>query len=86
MNAVIKKDVNEDQIVPMVRALVLETSRSFIEYMDVGTTNDWNLDHVVSVERCEQLKMNLPLQQISHFTKVMLQRCIPRKRVENRIY
>ena len=51
VNTVIKKDVNEDQIVPMVRSF---GSRNipvrFIEYMDVGTTNDWNLDHVVSAE------------------------------------
>ena len=51
VNAVIKKDVNEDQIVPMVRAFgPRNIPARFIEYMDVGTTNDWNLDHVVSAE------------------------------------
>ena len=51
VNAVIKKDVNEDQIVPMVRAFgPRNIPIRFIEYMDVGTTNDWNLDHVVSAE------------------------------------
>ena len=51
VNAVIKKDVNEDQIVPMVRAFGHRNIPiRFIEYMDVGTTNDWNLDHVVSAE------------------------------------
>lgn len=51
VNAVIKKNVNESQVVPMVnefgpRGIPIR----FIEYMDVGTTNDWNLDHVVSGE------------------------------------
>ena len=51
VNAVIKKDVNEDQIVPMVCAFgPRNIPVRFIEYMDVGTTNDWNLDHVVSAE------------------------------------
>ena len=51
VNAVIKKNVNESQVAPMVqefgpRGIPIR----FIEYMDVGTTNDWNLDHVVSGE------------------------------------
>ena len=51
VNTVIKKDVNEDQIVPMVRSFgPRNIPVRFIEYMDVGTTNDWNLDHVVSAE------------------------------------
>ena len=59
VNAVIKKNVNESQVVPMVnefgpRGIPIR----FIEYMDVGTTNDWNLDHVVSGE-----KMRSMLQQ-----------------------
>ena len=51
VNTVIKKDVNEDQIVPMVRSFgPRNIPVRFIEYMDVGTTNDWNFDHVVSAE------------------------------------
>ncbi|MGB1897859.1 MAG: GTP 3',8-cyclase MoaA [Candidatus Poseidoniaceae archaeon] len=51
VNAVIKKNLNESQVTPMVqefgpRGIPIR----FIEYMDVGTTNDWNLDHVVSGE------------------------------------
>ena len=70
VNAVIKKDVNESQVVPMVqefgpRGIPIR----FIEYMDVGTTNDWNLDHVVSGETMRSmleqdfgtLRPNLPL-------------------------
>ena len=59
VNAVIKKNVNDNQVAPLVqefgpRGIPIR----FIEYMDVGTTNDWNLDHVVSGE-----KMRSMLQQ-----------------------
>ncbi len=48
VNAVIKRGVNDDQIVPMAaffrkRGLTLR----FIEFMDVGHTNGWRLDDVV---------------------------------------
>jgi cyclic pyranopterin phosphate synthase len=48
VNAVVKRGVNEDQILPLARyfhgsAHVLR----FIEYMDVGHTNGWRLDEVV---------------------------------------
>ena len=56
VNTVIKKEVNEGQIVPMVRAFGPRgIPVRFIEYMDVGTTNDWNLDHVVSAESMRDL-------------------------------
>jgi cyclic pyranopterin phosphate synthase len=49
VNAVIKKDVNDSQVVPMVKEFGPRgIPIRFIEYMDVGSTNDWNLDHVVS--------------------------------------
>jgi cyclic pyranopterin phosphate synthase len=51
VNMVVKRGVNDHEIVPMARffrehfgsAVVLR----FIEYMDVGTTNGWAMDHVV---------------------------------------
>jgi GTP 3',8-cyclase len=48
VNAVVKRGVNDDQIVPMAaffreRGLTLR----FIEFMDVGHTNGWRLDDVV---------------------------------------
>jgi cyclic pyranopterin phosphate synthase len=48
VNAVVKRGVNEDQIVPMAR-LFRERGHTlrFIEYMDVGHTNGWRLDDVV---------------------------------------
>jgi GTP 3',8-cyclase len=48
VNAVVKRGVNEDQIVPMA-AFFRERGHilRFIEYMDVGHTNGWRLDDVV---------------------------------------
>ncbi|HEY5579486.1 MAG TPA: GTP 3',8-cyclase MoaA [Acidimicrobiia bacterium] len=49
INSVVKRGFNEDGLVDMI-----EYFRGtghvvrFIEYMDVGTTNGWRLDHVVS--------------------------------------
>jgi cyclic pyranopterin phosphate synthase len=49
VNAVVKRGVNDDQIVPMA-AFFRERGETlrFIEYMDVGHTNGWRLDDVVS--------------------------------------
>jgi cyclic pyranopterin phosphate synthase len=48
VNAVVKRGMNEDQIVPMARAFrELGHTLRFIEYMDVGHTNGWRLDDVV---------------------------------------
>jgi len=48
VNAVVKRGVNEDQIVPMAAFFKArgQTLR-FIEYMDVGHTNGWRLDEVL---------------------------------------
>ncbi len=51
VNVVVKRGVNETAIVPMARwardeGLILR----FIEYMDVGHSNGWRLDDVVSAE------------------------------------
>jgi cyclic pyranopterin phosphate synthase len=48
INMVVQKGVNEDQIIPMAKYFqhaghILR----FIEYMDVGTTNDWQMKDVV---------------------------------------
>lgn len=48
VNMVVKRGVNEDQIVPMAhyflgRGIALR----FIEYMDVGSTNGWRMEDVV---------------------------------------
>lgn len=48
VNMVVRREANDDQIVPMAQQFrhsghILR----FIEYMDVGTTNGWNMDEVV---------------------------------------
>ena len=51
VNTVVKRGVNEQEILPLVRhfrhsGIVLR----FIEFMDVGTTNGWRLDDVVTAQ------------------------------------
>ncbi|WP_109995172.1 GTP 3',8-cyclase MoaA [Salinisphaera sp. LB1] len=49
VNCVIQRGVNDDQILPMAEAFRhTEVVLRFIEYMDVGATNGWRLDDVVS--------------------------------------
>nr|WP_202409638.1 MULTISPECIES: GTP 3',8-cyclase MoaA [Halobacillus] len=49
INMVVKKGMNEDQILPMARYFK-ETGDNlrFIEFMEVGNHNGWNMDAVVS--------------------------------------
>jgi cyclic pyranopterin phosphate synthase len=51
VNAVIKRGVNDDQIVPLA-GFFRERGHTlrFIEYMDVGHTNGWRLDDVVPAQ------------------------------------
>ncbi len=51
VNTVVKRGVNEGEILPLVRhfrhsGIILR----FIEFMDVGTTNGWRLDDVVTAQ------------------------------------
>ncbi|MCL2160776.1 MAG: GTP 3',8-cyclase MoaA [Betaproteobacteria bacterium] len=49
VNAVIKRGVNESEILPLVRRFRhTGVIMRFIEYMDVGNTNGWRLDDVVT--------------------------------------
>lgn len=49
INMVVKRGVNDDSIVDMARHFKATGHIvRFIEYMDVGTTNGWRLDDVVS--------------------------------------
>ncbi len=70
VNMVVKRGTNDHQIVPMARhfrehyagAAVLR----FIEYMDVGSTNGWRMDHVLpSTEVLEQLAAAFPLEPVT---------------------
>ena len=51
VNMVVKKGANDDQIVPLARALHERFGNAvvlrFIEFMDVGSTNGWRLDDVL---------------------------------------
>jgi cyclic pyranopterin phosphate synthase len=66
VNAVVKRDVNDEGIVEMARHF-RETGHSlrFIEYMDVGATNGWRLDDVVpAAEIVERIDAAFPLEPV----------------------
>lgn len=51
VNAVVQRGVNEQEILPLVRwARDYGVTVRFIEYMDVGETNGWKMEEVVSAE------------------------------------
>jgi cyclic pyranopterin phosphate synthase len=63
VNMVVKRGVNDDQIVPMARHFhgsghILR----FIEFMDVGASNGWRMDDVVpSADVVARISVELPL-------------------------
>jgi cyclic pyranopterin phosphate synthase len=64
VNCVVKRGVNEDQIVPMA-AFFREAGHilRFIEYMDVGATNGWRMDDVVpAAEIVEHVNGVFPIE------------------------
>jgi len=66
VNMVVKRGLNEDSIVPMARYF-RGTGRilRFIEYMDVGSSNGWRLNDVVSArEIVATIDRELPLEPI----------------------
>lgn len=66
INVVVRRGLNESQIVPLARRFALAGHAvRFIEYMDVGTTNRWRLDEVVpAAEILERLSSELPLEAV----------------------
>ena len=66
INMVVKRGVNDDQIVAMARhfrgsGMVLR----FIEYMDVGSSNGWRMDDVLpSSELIARLQAEMPLLRL----------------------
>lgn len=66
VNMVVKREVNEDSILPMAEHFrgsghILR----FIEFMDVGSTNDWKLDDVVSAaEVVRKIDEVFPLEAV----------------------
>jgi len=51
VNMVVERGVNDAEVLPMVRYFKsIGVTLRFIEFMDVGNCNGWNLDRVVSAE------------------------------------
>ena len=67
VNAVVKRGANEGQVLPLVRwARDCGVTMRFIEYMDVGETNGWNLREVVSAqEMVEMISREFPFVEIA---------------------
>ena len=67
INAVIKRGVNQSEIVPLAR-FFKESGHilRFIEYMDVGTTNGWRMEEVVPArEIVATICRELPIENIA---------------------
>ncbi|MEI6535029.1 MAG: GTP 3',8-cyclase MoaA [Verrucomicrobiaceae bacterium] len=67
INMVVKRGVNEDQIIPMARRFRgPEFILRFIEYMDVGNTNGWRMDDVVSSKEIISVLQNeFPVEPVA---------------------
>ena len=67
VNMVVKRGVNEDSVVPMARYFHgTNCILRFIEFMDVGTSNGWQLDDVVPAsEIIRRISAELPLAPIA---------------------
>jgi GTP 3',8-cyclase len=66
LNCVVQRDVNDDQVLPLV-AFARDQGHTirFIEYMDVGTCNDWRVERVVpSAELREVIHARWPLHAL----------------------
>jgi cyclic pyranopterin phosphate synthase len=66
VNAVVKRGMNEHAIVPLARHFrATGHIVRFIEYMDVGHTNGWRMDHVVpAAEIVAMIDREFPLEPI----------------------
>jgi cyclic pyranopterin phosphate synthase len=67
VNMVVKRGTNEHEIVPMARHFREhfggEIVLRFIEYMDVGSTNGWRMDHVLpSAQVAERIHAAFPIE------------------------
>ena len=56
INTVVKRNSNEEEVLDLIeRFSNRDIAIRFIEYMDVGSTNGWSLEDVVSAEEIRQL-------------------------------
>lgn len=67
VNMVVKKGMNDDQVLPMARYFrATGHILRYIEFMDVGNTNGWNMDSVISKrEIIDQIHEHMPLEPIN---------------------
>ena len=67
VNMVVKRGVNEDSVVPMARYFHgTNCILRFIEFMDVGTSNGWQLNDVVPAsEIIRRISAELPLEPVA---------------------
>ena len=68
VNTVVKRGVNEDEILDLVeRFSSRDIATRFIEYMDVGTTNGWDMGEVVTADEIRNIISELqPLESQYH--------------------
>lgn len=66
VNMVVKKGMNDQEIIPMVKHFKgTGIIPRFIEYMDVGNSNDWKMDEVLpSAEVIQRIHEVFPLEPI----------------------
>ncbi len=67
VNMVVARGMNENEILPMVRQFRnTDVILRFIEFMDVGNTNDWQMDKVISArEILDIIHREFPLKAVS---------------------
>lgn len=66
INMAIKKGVNEESIIPMVKKFNRpDTILRLIEFMDVGNSNDWRLDDVVTAsDILKKINAEIPIEPL----------------------
>ncbi|HDR7658640.1 GTP 3',8-cyclase MoaA [Bacillus wiedmannii] len=66
VNMVVKKGMNDSQILPMAQYFKeQEIQLRFIEFMDVGSTNGWNFEQVITKEQLiEKINRVYPIEPV----------------------
>ncbi|MFP3378425.1 GTP 3',8-cyclase MoaA [Bacillus sp. SIMBA_069] len=66
VNMVVKKGMNDSQILPMAQYFKeQEIQLRFIEFMDVGSTNGWNFEQVITKEQLiEKINSVYPIEPV----------------------
>jgi cyclic pyranopterin phosphate synthase len=66
VNMVVKRGVNQDSVLPMARFFKRKGHiLRFIEFMDVGATNGWKMEHVVpSRELVQMINDEMPIEPV----------------------